>query len=217
MDSTLVELIKSYETYRLGLRKGIEEDSITGFILYLNQQPEETATERSGLEGWKHLNRKTLEEIAGSIIGKLGRYVDHYARKVMPLTALGSTDEFTYLVYLIQNESLTKTELIHHNIHPITSGTEIIKRLLKKGFIDQFDDEKDKRSVRVRITEEGRSALNDSFEKLGMVTKIVSAALTNEELIQLVNILKKSDDFHMKVFKENKNAEMVDIIKTYNL
>ena len=132
MDSTLVQLIKSYETYRSGFKNGVNEDTMTDFIIYLNSQLGQmnNTTVNQGTEAWTNFNRKTLEEIAGSTLGKLGRYVDHYSRKVMPQTDLGSIDEFTYLMQLMQEDHQTKTSLIHHNIHPITSGTEIISSLI---------------------------------------------------------------------------------------
>ncbi len=217
MESTLVQLIKSYEVYKVGLKGKTTDDTMTDFIMYLNGRLGEMDINETkiGVEGWNNFNRKTLEEIAGSTLGKLGRYVDHYSRKVFPLTALGSIDEFTYLINLMQFESLTKTELIQNNIHPITSGTEVLKRLLKKEFISQVKDEKDKRSVRVKITEKGSSALYASFEKLGMITKIVSAKLMDSELIQLVHLLKKLDEFHLKIFKDSKHIEMEEIVKKY--
>lgn len=217
MDSTLVQLIKSYETYRSGFKNGVNEDTMTDFIIYLNSQLGQmnNTTVNQGTEAWTNFNRKTLEEIAGSTLGKLGRYVDHYSRKVMPQTDLGSIDEFTYLMQLMQEDHQTKTSLIHHNIHPITSGTEIIKRLLNKGYITQLDDEHDKRSVRVSITPQGRAALFSSFEKLSMITRIVSADLSDSELIQLVNILKKLDNFHLKIYHEARNMEMDEIVSTY--
>lgn len=217
MESTLVQIIRNYEAYKLGLLKEVNDDTMTGFIMYLNGNLGKMDTNKAGVgvEGWDNFNRKTLEEIAGSTLGKLGRYVDHYSRKVIPLTALGSIDEFTYLINLMQFESLTKTELIQNNLHPITSGTEVIKRLLKKEFISQIKDEKDKRSVRVKITDLGKRVLFGSFEKLNMITKIVSAKLTDEELIQFVNLLKKLDAFHLKIFKESKNKQMEEILNSY--
>ncbi len=217
MDSTLVQLIKQYETYKMELKNHVNEDTLTDFIIYLNSKMGEMDLDetRLGTEAWKNFNRKTMEEIAVSTLGRMGRFADHYSRKVIPQTELGSIEEFTYLIHLMQTESLTKTELIHGNLHAITSGTEIIKRLLKKGFITQFNDEQDKRSIRVKISVSGRTALMGAFEKLGMITEMVSARLNNGELIQLVNLLKKLDDFHMQVFKESRNLPMSEILQKH--
>ena len=53
-------------------------------------------------------------------------------------------------------DSLNKGELIQKQVMEKTSGTEIINRLIKLGLIEQFDDETDKRSMRVKMTVLGR-------------------------------------------------------------
>jgi DNA-binding MarR family transcriptional regulator len=53
-------------------------------------------------------------------------------------------------------ESLSKSELIQKQVMEKTSGTEIINRMIKMGLIESFNDETDKRSVRVKMTPAGR-------------------------------------------------------------
>lgn len=217
MESILVKLVNEYESYRLALKDG-EEESLQDFAVRLNTviASKETQKRQIGYDAWTHLTRTSLEEIAGSSIGKMGRYIDFYAKKVIPKTDLGSVDEFTYLILLLQKDSLSKSELIQQNLHPITSGTEVIKRLLAKEFIEQFDDLLDKRSVRVRITQSGKAALMAAYKQLGMISKIATSALSNSDLIQLVSLLKKLDSFHEEIYKASKQSSMEDILAHYH-
>ena len=53
---------------------------------------------------------------------------------------------------------ISKSELIQKQVMEKTSGTEIINRMIKMGLIESFNDETDKRSVRViRISEQAIS------------------------------------------------------------
>ena len=213
MDSVLVQLIKQYEAYKVQPSTGLEDDSFADFVFYLNGQIGKNQVNASdfGIDSWKNFNRQTLAEMGVSYLGKMNRYVENYCRKAMPKTQVPSIDEFTYLILLLQYESLTKTELIHHNGHPITTGTEIIKRLLKKGFISQFDNTEDKRSVRVQLTEAGKVAIFSTATATKGISSLATGILSDQELISLVNTLKKLDEFHDRVFREGKQLEVEEL------
>lgn len=217
MDSTLVQLIKLFEEYQQTPQSDFQGESLSGFILFLNQQMgvEKNESLRLTPDSWKSFDRDSLEEMASAFLGKLGRYTDNYCRKTMPKTQLATIDEFTYLIALMQFPSMTKSELIAHNAHQITTGTEIIKRLIAKGFIAQKDDLQDKRSVRVAITDTGRMALFSSADEIKRISKIATGILSNDELIQLVATLKKLETFHNTIHKNSKNMDMAEIVSTY--
>jgi DNA-binding MarR family transcriptional regulator len=219
MDSTLVQIIKEYQEYQLQSANKLEGDSLAGFILFLNSKLGKTNYNGIdfGLESWKNFNKETLTEMAVALMGKMGRFVDNYAKKSMPKTPVSSIDEFTYLIVLLQEKSMTKSGLITVNAHQITTGTEIIKRLVAKGYIEEFGDENDKRSVRVSITNKGRIAIQKTENTSKALSKIAIGDLTNDELLFLVNILRKLDTFHISVFKDSKNMEINELIEKYLL
>ncbi len=68
-------------------------------------------------------------------------------------------DEYTYLISLLNCESLSKTELNNMNAMEKTSGNEVINRLLRKELIDQRRDEADRRSMRVLLPERDEMSL----------------------------------------------------------
>ena len=210
MDSTLVELIKHFEKYRTEIQSDTEDDNLASFALYLHGQLDIKSTESASFDKdqWKNFSRDTLIEMAAAYLGKMGRYVDQYARKNLPSTPIYNLDEFTYLILLLQVESITKTEIIQRNVHPITTGTEIIKRLLKKEFIGQFPDELDGRKIRIALTDKGRNALFESAETTRKLALIASGILSNEELITFVATLKKLAVFHKKIHDNHKHLDL---------
>jgi len=217
MDSTLIQIIREYEAYKEQLNERIQTESLTGFVLFMNRKL--NTSERKGvdfgLESWENFDRQTLSEMVAAMIGKMGRYVDFYAKKSMPRTMLSSLEEFTYLIVLLSEKSLTKTELIQHNVHQTTTGTEIIKRLLSKGFIAQETDATDKRSVRVSLTDLGRAAVFSTASTTKHIARLVTNQLNDDELFFLVNVLTKLDLFHDKIFRENKQTDFELITEKY--
>ncbi len=217
MESTLVQLIKQYEAYQLSIKDDLQQDSLTGFLVFMNSRLGLAGNNGIdfGVASWENFNRQTLMEMAGALIGKMGRYVDNYSRKSMPGTPVPSIEEFTYLIVLLQEESMIKSELINHNAHQITTGTEIIKRLLKKGYLQQTNDERDKRSVRVSITDQGRAAIYATATVTKSLAAIATGILSDEELLSLVGTLRKLDDFHKQIFHESKHLELEDLVTKY--
>ncbi|WP_430406249.1 MarR family winged helix-turn-helix transcriptional regulator [Fluviicola sp.] len=217
MESTLVQLIKQYEEYKQSIANDLQGDSLTGFLLFMNKRLGKTGDNGIdfGISSWENFNRQTLTEMASAFIGKMGRYVDNYARKAMPKTQVASIEEFTYLIVMLQEQSMTKSELINHNAHQITTGTEIIKRLIGKGYLEQTDDLRDKRSVRVSITDKGRIAVYSTASTTKSLSTIATGILSDEELLFLVNTLRKLDDFHKEIFQESKHLELDELVEKH--
>lgn len=153
--------------------------------------------------------------VAGEIaryVSIMNRYAKFYIKKALAKTELVTIDDFGYLMYLMEAGSTTKTALIHKNIHDIPSGTEIIKRLIRKGWVNEVADEKDKRKVRLSINELGKAALMGSFPEIAKVSQMISANLEESEKEQLLRILKKLDAFHVSVFDQHKGKSLDELI-----
>ena len=115
-------------------------------------------------------------------------------------------------MHLLDSGRITKSVLIVKNIHDIPSGTEIIKRLIRQGWVTETPDQIDKRRIYLNINEKGKAALFASLGQLRKVSKIVSANLQVEEKQQLLRILKKLDAYHHQAFLQNKDKSLHDLL-----
>jgi DNA-binding MarR family transcriptional regulator len=82
-----------------------------------------------------------------------------------------------------------------HHLEP-PSGIEVLKRLLKKGFIYEFDDAEDKRAKRIGITEKGKKELQGIMPKMKEVFQLMTAELSLNEKLHAIGLLKQMNDFH---------------------
>jgi DNA-binding MarR family transcriptional regulator len=158
----------------------------------------------------------TVPNVEGEIaryVSVMNRYAKFYLKKALAKTELGTIDDFGYLIYLMEMGSTTKTNLIHKNVHDIPSGTEIIKRLIRKGWINEIPDQTDKRKVQVSINAAGKAALLSSFKEIEKVSKIISANLEPAEKEQLLRILKKLDAFHWSIFENRKGKSLEELME----
>lgn len=217
MDSTLVQIIRLYEEFKSdrSLKEGTE--NLASFVAYAQSTVGGSSdySEKVNTENWKKFNRKTLLEMTAALVGKMGRYIDNYSRKNLNKTPVGSVDEFTYLVPLLQFDSLSKSELIQMNGHAITTGTDIIRRLIKKKFLIEKANPDDKRSKNIQLSDLGKAAMFQSSETLNKLSVISAGILSNEELMQLVSMLQKLDQFHEEVHKRHKDLEMDAILEMH--
>lgn len=215
MESTLVQIIKEYERFKQHAGDERDADNLSKFVSFLTDQIDTKPkfSEEISIENWQNFNRKTLLEMSVAYIGKMGRYVDNYSRKNLPNTPIGSVEEFTYMIVLLEFPQITKSDLIKRNGHAVTTGTDIIKRLLKKSFVQQIPNPNDKRSYMIELTEAGKGALFASSETMNQLSVIGAGVLSNAELVQLVGMLQKLDAFHEGVHEKHKSLDLGEIIE----
>jgi DNA-binding MarR family transcriptional regulator len=155
------------------------------------------------------LNRDV--EISTSL-SSLYKFAKHYTKKVLVDTPLKTMDDFGFMAALMRDGSLSKSELIRENLLELTTGTEIIKRLLKAGLIQEEVDPNDKRSKRVSTTEFGRGMMYGLFAKMGDVAGIVTGHLSEEEKEEILVSFRKLKQFHLLIHSQDKDSQ-VEIIK----
>lgn len=149
----------------------------------------------------------TENEICKQVL-LLARYSKLLIRKGLAEFPELANEEFTYLYRLKDEPFLSKIQLIERNGHEKQTGTQIIKRLLEAGFIEEKNDEDDKRSKRVNLTNKGEEIFHDSVSKVDKTSKILSGKLTNDEKNDLLKLLKKLNEFHAHIYSEYKNSDI---------
>jgi MarR family transcriptional regulator, lower aerobic nicotinate degradation pathway regulator len=131
------------------------------------------------------------------------RYAKLYIKKALEGLELQSIEEFGYMTILIQFQPLTKTALIQKNIHEKPTGMEIIKRLVKLGYIEEKQHGEDKRSKNLFVTEKGRTMMAGLYKNMDKVSRLILGDLNVAEQWQLFTVLKRLDNFHKPIFLDN--------------
>lgn len=152
-------------------------------------------------------NGRSADSIINTLIVHLNRYAKTYSKSVIHKTKFVSQEDFIYLINLRAVGPMKKSDLIKRNIHEKSPGIQIINRLISNGWINQIDDEIDKRSKLISLTDEGEKVLEDNMEKIRTATSIVAGRLTEDEKLRLIGLLKKLDEFHLPIYHENKNPD----------
>jgi DNA-binding MarR family transcriptional regulator len=193
-----------------------EEYSMDEFMGYLNAKsaPQELAMREISGEnkGWfKDETRNATIDISILIV-LMNHYAKRYIKKALSESCLQSPDEFSFLITLMSYNSLSKSELITRQVMEKTSGSEVIRRLIRSGWIVESADENDKRSIRVSITQSGREEILKILPLMSKVSEIVVGNLLNEEINTLSYLLKKLDYFHNDIYLNKRSQSLTDIL-----
>lgn len=159
---------------------------------------------------------KTYPEVEFStLVSSLFKFAKGYIKKAFANKEIKTIDEFGFLASLLLEKSMMKNELIDKHLLEMSSGSEVLKRLLRKGLIREFADKHDRRGKRVSLTETGKKAVMETFDEMHKVSKIVIGNISEEELITTLSVLNKLNYFHLKIHKNHKNSTLDKITEIY--
>lgn len=220
----LIEIIDQLEKYENACIANNSEISTSDFLefLYLQDQLSENNSKRQALSGghddWR-LDTSTKAEMntdVSILVVLLYRYAKGYIKKALAGSDLKNGDDFSFLITLMTHESLTKIELTKLLVMEKTSGNEIINRLVNHGFIEQMPDKDDRRSIRIRITDFGRSEVIKILPEMQLVSRIVTGNLNQNEIRTLSYLLRKLDDYHNDIFLNKKEFGLKEVLASQN-
>ena len=168
-------------------------------IQYLSEKAHQTPQ--------NHSFEVSINGMLGSLVGRLGAYAQMYSKKALDKLHLNNVEDWVYLIVLHEMGMPKKSELIYKMLSEFPSGIDVIKRLLKNGFAEEFPDETDKRSKRLKITPLGMEVVMQGFPEMRKVGEMAFGTLSSLEKITLLNILRKLEVFHDNHYKNIRTAE----------
>jgi DNA-binding MarR family transcriptional regulator len=213
----LQELVGLLDEYEQNTRE--RDPSVMGFSVWLNQKMGyfSPGLAQASYQAEASSSDPTADRATQltMLITYLYRYAKHYSKKALEQAPLSTLDEFGFLITLLDRDSLTKSELINLHLLEITSGIEIIKRLVRQGLLETFPDPDDRRSRRVRLTEKGRGVTLQTMQEMQKVTRLVAGDLSEDEQHLLLPVLNRLNDFHAVIHNQDRKSELNEIAQKY--
>ena len=212
----LIELINYLDDFEAEFTESRDELNMTDFVGFLNSKHKsrnvKTRELGGGYEGYLYEDEYGPATDISILIVLMFRYAKGYIKKALKDSKIKSADEFSFLMTLMTNESLSKSELIQKQVMEKTSGTEIINRLIKMKLVESFNDSSDKRSVRVKMTTEGRTEIARILPQMQKVSQLVSGNLNETEKNTIAYMLRKLEHYHNDIFINRKDSELEALI-----
>jgi len=191
----LIEIAEELEDY---CTNESVNGTLTDFLkyMYLKNSIGMTQTRKVGGEHAIVTERDVPAEDLGKLLFMMNRYAKHYIKLAFEGTHLQTPEDFTFLMVLFSYDKLLQTELIRKNAVEKASGTEVIRRLMRLGLIEEAPKVSDKRAKPICISNAGRAELFKVLPNMKTVGNILIGNLSNEERDLLIILLAKLDHHH---------------------
>ncbi|WP_374444417.1 MarR family winged helix-turn-helix transcriptional regulator [Epilithonimonas sp.] len=219
MDFTIIKnLIDLVEKFYQDNANSYYTKDIAGFRNWIYDQESDKRRKGENDPAWegKEFGRSP-ESVISTLLVHLNRYAKTYSKSAIADSDFHTQEEFIYLINLKSFGSMTKMELIRKNVQEKPAGILIINRLIKQGWVEQTNSDKDKRTKVLKITEAGLEALEHQMDKIRAATTIVTGNLNHNEKMDLIRLLDKLEQFHHPIFSRNIDShKLIDtVLKDY--
>ena len=202
----LLDLVERYEEFR-----GNAEQSMSNFLRFADQTLEQqTSSEepKAGMRGHAYLNAMIARDISF-----VYRYMRYFVRKAIKNTPLQTIDEYSYLITLMAKGEMTKTELNNYNVIEKTSGSEIIRRLLKSGLISQTRNLQDRRSLLLSITPKGREVVKELLPRMQQSSDLLLRDLSWDQKIFLHSLHEQLYESNHPLFLTERDTDLAKLVE----
>jgi DNA-binding MarR family transcriptional regulator len=148
--------------------------------------------------------------------GRLLRFTHLWSKKALKNLPISSTEEFGLLKTVELMGSARKTDLVKFTLLETTTCFEMIKRMVRSGFLREEVDPDDKRSRRVSLTQEGKKLSKRSDVEVKKLSHLLIGNIHKKQKIALLQVLQDLDNFHAKVY-ERESDQSIDQILEKNI
>jgi len=136
-----------------------------------------------------------------------------YAVAATAGTGINTSEEFSLLNAIDSLNEPRKTVAIYAALFELSTGTDMLNRLKKIGFIIEYDDTEDRRSKRVRITPKGYKALAICRKRMAQLAEMEFYDLTADEKKICIRLLSSVDIKFSALWQSHKGKDFEDIYK----
>lgn len=195
-----IELLMAYADFEEQHPKAGLED----FYRYMLQTPK--ATDPKTLMPVESQNRLMRS------IGRLYSSFNMYMRAALKELGMQIPEGYPFLATLHFMGPMRRTDLINFTLTELSTGSEILNRLKKQGWIAEQQDETDKRVKMVSISEKGRKILIPCLEKAGLIRAFMFKDLSEADRKTCATLLEPVEAIHAKTVLQLRYKTMEEII-----
>ena len=147
------------------------------------------------------------------IIGRISKLNMNYANLALKGTGLNQIEEFGILLTIKQEKNPKKTEVIYANLYELSSGTDMLARMKKRGLIKEYDDKEDRRSKRLELTAKGEKIAEACKTKILKNATMMMNDLTEDDKQLCIQLLKNVEVKFSALWQKHKGRNFEEIYK----
>jgi DNA-binding MarR family transcriptional regulator len=145
------------------------------------------------------------------LLRRIGKFHIAYSNKALEGSGLDQMEEFGILVTIYNQKNPIKSEAIYNNIMELSSGSNMLIRMKKRGLVSEYADEQDKRVKRLKLTTKGEVTLLKAKDLVLKVAHMMVNDLSDEDKRLCIQLLHPIDQRFSGLFQKQRNKPFEEI------
>jgi DNA-binding MarR family transcriptional regulator len=151
------------------------------------------------------------EGLLMKLIGRISKLNMAFGNLALRHTDLNQIEEFGLLMTIRQEKNPRKTDVIYSNLFELSSGTDMLNRLKKKGLIREYADKQDKRSKRLMLTAKGEKAVEAAFMRIYKNATMMTSGLSDQDKELCIQLLKNIEIKFSALWQQHKGRDFDEV------
>jgi DNA-binding MarR family transcriptional regulator len=157
---------------------------------------------------------KLIPDLNGRLVillRRIGKFHIAYSNIALEGTGLDQMEEFGILVTIFNMGNPIKSEAIYRNIMELSSGSNMLIRMKKRGLVREYDDKEDKRQTRLELTPKGKKVVLQAKDRVMKMAGMMVHVLSDEDKELCIQLLSPIDRRFSDLFQKQKNKDFETI------
>jgi DNA-binding MarR family transcriptional regulator len=157
---------------------------------------------------------KLIPDLNGRLVillRRIGKFHIAYSNIALEGTGLDQMEEFGILVTIFNMVNPIKSEAIYNNIMELSSGSNMLIRMKKRGLVREFDDKDDKRQTRLELTPKGKKVVLQAKDRVMKMAGMMVHDLSDEDKELCIQLLSPIDRRFTGLFQKQKSKDFETI------
>lgn len=200
----VTELINTWAAFDGQYPDSTVEDFCRHYLISRREEHEENKMEQIA-EG---ILPPQIDTLLLKLLSRIAMAGEVYCRKALSDIPVINLEGFQYLGSIYHKGESRKTDIINYNLSELSTGIDILNKLLAEGFITERPDPSDKRAKLIEHTKRGGEMLFECYRRLYSIGSILFDDLDENDKKLCIQLLKNTEIKHSKLALKVKKSEI---------
>lgn len=188
-----VELVNEWARFEEKFKEGTLEEFCRHYLISQREKKEMG-------QNFKGVIPPQVDSYLAKLIGIISSFMGVYAdAAVKEIPEIKRAEDFYILNTVFNLGEARKTDIIHSHFLELSSGIDLMNRLVKAKLIHERTDPEDKRSRLMRATDKGERVLMKCYEKFSRMAEIIFWGMSVDDKKLCIQLLRGVEIKHSKV------------------
>ncbi len=202
-----VELITAWGAFDAQHPKSSIEEFCRHYLTHKRENVKEVKLKTGGLLP------PTIDGLLMRLMGRIMKLHSIYTIAATEGTGINTVEEFSLLNIIFQLNEPRKTEAIYAGLYELSTGTDMLNRLKKLGYISEYNDTEDKRSKRLKVTGKGEKVMTICRKRVIQLAEMMLYDLSEDDKLLCFQLLQSIETKFTGIWQSHKGKNFEDIYK----